>query len=431
MRRTTLQMITLFVMFVVFISAAVGIQHRTLEGVRKNPPFLETWNLSGRSGEILKWLSLRYDMVMADFLWLRAIQSFGGRGMTNRDYKPIYNLFDTITELDPYFEEAYTFGNMVIGDEGGRQKEGLDLINKGMEKGIYRYRTPFEGLYVAFWQMNDPKLARWYGRIAAKRLDAPDWVPRIAAYVEVAAGAYYVGLDKYVGNLLRGIDAKEPAMTYVALNKIKDTINDWNKSLLLKAYDEYTSLTGKVPSSLDDLTSMPALTNYEAGSMSRLLGTLQRYLLATGRDLLDPEMLKFYPAPSPAEANKPVGEKERAVRNMSELQNEVFRSTLEKRSGLPQPAGKSKYHLNRANAGYPFGKHSDTVMTEDEMEEFTRGLLMAVRGEIGKAKTLLDRTPESLKEVFSTDFKTTEPYGGKFTYDPKTGDFKSSTHPDW
>lgn len=432
MRRSLVHNLILVALFLAFFSGAVAIQRRTLEGVRKNPPFIETWNLSGRSGDILKILALRYDMVTADFLWLRAIQSFGGRGMTNRDWRPIYNLFDTITELDPYFEDAYTFGNLVIGDEGGKQREGLALIDKGMKNMICQYRVPFEGMYVAHWQMSDTNLARWYGRVAANRLNAPDWVPRIAAYVEVQGGAYYVGLDRFIGNFLRGIDGKDTVMQTISLSKIKDTIDDWNKSLLQRALDEYTSSTGRLPARIGDLVSQPALQNYESASISHFIAAINRYLFASGRDTLDAGMLKGYVLPAPDEMTKPVPSPEavKAAKSMTPFQNEIFRDTLEKRGGIPlSPAG-SPYMLNLTSLGNPYASRKEAVTDTANAAEFLKNLLGDMREVIRKRKNELGRNPESLREVFCTDFKTTEPFGGKFTYDPKTGEFKSSSHPD-
>ena len=164
--------------FVVLFGASMALQHRELARIEMNPPFLDKWSLSGRSAGLLKVAALRYDLVAADFLWLRAIQSFGGRGMTDRDWRPVYDLFDTITELDPSFEEAYTFGNMVIGDEAGKQREALKLVDKGIRNLPRRYRIPFEGMYVANWTLGDKQLARYYGRLAMKAANAPDWVPR-------------------------------------------------------------------------------------------------------------------------------------------------------------------------------------------------------------------------------------------------------------
>ncbi len=75
--------------------------------------------------------------------------------MTNRDWRPLYNQFETITDLDPYFSEAYTFGQLVIGDEGGQQREALKLLNKGTFKVHQQYRIPFEAMYVSHWDLRD------------------------------------------------------------------------------------------------------------------------------------------------------------------------------------------------------------------------------------------------------------------------------------
>jgi hypothetical protein len=56
-------------------------------------------------------------------------------------------------------------------------------------------------------------------------------------------------------------------------------------------------------------------------------------------------------------------------------------------------------------------------------------VLAAVRQAIGEREKELGRKPASLREVFHTDFKTTEPFGGEWRYSPETGDFRSSSRP--
>src|SRR5690606_25662148 len=106
--------LVLWLALIATYGTSVFFQNMGMQRVMKYPSYYDTWQLGGRSGELMKLFALRYDMVAADFLWLRSIQSFGGRGMTNRDWRPVYNQFDTITDLDPYFADAYTFGNLVI-----------------------------------------------------------------------------------------------------------------------------------------------------------------------------------------------------------------------------------------------------------------------------------------------------------------------------
>ena len=133
MKRSFLSVVLLLLIFAGTFGVSVFYQHKGIKAVLQNPPFYETWQLAGRSGAAMRIAALRYDLVAADFLWLRSIQSFGGRGMTNRDWRPMYNMFDTITELDPYFADAYTFGNLgMIADAAGQSQEAVRLYERAL-----------------------------------------------------------------------------------------------------------------------------------------------------------------------------------------------------------------------------------------------------------------------------------------------------------
>ena len=433
MKRGTYVNIVLFALFLAFFTSAVLIQRRGLERVLRNPPFVDKIMLSSRSGDMLKLMSLRYDMVTADFLWLRAIQSFGGRGMTNRDWKPIYNLFDTITELDPYFEQAYTFGNMVIGDEGGRQEEGLELLRKGMFNLLRQYRIPFEGMYVAHWSMKDADMARWFGRMTVKRKDMPDWVPRVVAYIEVQAGEYYIGYQRFVANLLQAVDAGDETLQGIALNKVRETIESWNSMYLLQAYDEYTSATGAPPKRIEDLASMPALRNLELPRMSDLVAYVERYADALGKQGIDEYHHGEIAMPSAGQlaAVEVLTTATQGTRNLLDLENVIFEATLRTASGIPEDPYGAGYELNRMQIGYHWADRDSLIMSRGKIEESLREAVENVRKAIAERTTELGRYPRDLREVFHTDFNTTEPLGGSFRYNPQTGDFTSTSLPDF
>lgn len=433
MKRGTYVNIILFALFVAFFSSAVLIQRRGLERVLRNPPFVDKIMLSSRSGDMLKLMSLRYDMVTADFLWLRAIQSFGGRGMTNRDWKPIYNLFDTITELDPYFEQAYTFGNMVIGDEGGQQEEGLELLRKGMFNLIRHYRIPFEGMYVAHWSMKNADLARWFGRMTVKRLDVPDWAPRVVAYIEVQAGEYYIGYQRFVANLLQAVEAGDVVLQGIALNKVRETIDAWNTMLLLQAYDEYTSATGAAPTRIADLASMPALQNVELPRMSDLVANVERYADSLGKQGIDEYHHSEIAMPSAQQlaAVEVLTTATEGTRSMMALENVIFEATLKTASGIPEDPFGAGYELNRMQIGYLWADRDSLITTRKKIVASLQETLTNVRQAIAARTTELGRYPTDLREVFHTDFRTTEPLGGEFRYNPQTGDFTSTSLPDF
>lgn len=435
MRRSWITTLLLVALFAGLFATAVRIQHEGVTKIKGNPPFYETWQLQGgRSSEMLKVVSLQYDQLVADLLWLRAIQSFGGRGMTNRDWRPIYNLFDTITDLDPYFEPAYTFGNLVIGDEGDQQYEGLKLLHKGTFKIFKAYRIPFEGMYVAHWSMSEPDIARWYGRIASKRMDAPDWVERMTAYIDVKSGEYYIGFGRFLGNLLRSLDEQQPPMQAIALGKLMETVEKWNESLLSRAVDEYTSRTGTRPVRIEDLADMPALQNYETVDLARTLTEVQRYTKALKKETgLNPEFLWEAPSLVPAiEAGEAAETPQTTARLMAELQDQIFQSILVTRSGIPEDPYGQGYVLNRTKLADPDADPADHFMRRKQAEEYLRDrLLPDLREAIAERKEELGRNPRDLREVFYTDFVTPEPFGGEWKYDPETGELKSTSHPEF
>lgn len=422
----------LLLVFAGTFATSVFYQHKGIKAVLQNPPFYETWQLAGRSGAAMRIAALRYDLVAADFLWLRSIQSFGGRGMTNRDWRPMYNMFDTITELDPYFADAYTFGNLVIGDEGGKMKEGLELLKKGTFNVYRQYRIPFEGMYVSHWEMNDEKMARWYGRIASKRKDAPDWASRIVAYIDVQSGAFYLGFDRFVGQLLQGVDAQDIAVQDISLNKLKETVEKWNASIVLDAVDQFTSATGHQPSSIADLANQPALQNYEVGMISKLIAAVERRARDQGRPGITPMLVMHDTALPPQFELEKASERTSETKNVAKLlplQDVIFKESLVRRSGIPEEPYGTTYSLNLTLLGNKNEKPEDIVSRESKLNDFTRDLLRGIRGVMAERRTELGRCPHDLKEVFQTDFNTTEPSGGKWIYNPGTCEIRSSARP--
>src|SRR5690606_9459959 len=97
----------------------------------------------------------------------------------------------------------------------------------------------------------------------------------------------------------------EPVLQEIALSKAAETIEKWNADVLSKALDEYTTQTGKLPASINDLATMPALQNYETGSMSRLIADTIRVGAALSKRPLEVHQLARYAPPDPILMNQP------------------------------------------------------------------------------------------------------------------------------
>ena len=83
----------------------------------------------------LKEMSLGYETVFADILWMKAIGYFGGHTLTDKEYPWLFHILDQTTSLDPLFHHAYTFGGVVLaveGDSGETLAQSIALLKKGM-----------------------------------------------------------------------------------------------------------------------------------------------------------------------------------------------------------------------------------------------------------------------------------------------------------
>ncbi|HQH11930.1 MAG TPA: hypothetical protein PLS31_05815 [Candidatus Sumerlaeota bacterium] len=378
--------------FLIFIPA-VFIQNKQLNIIRKKPRIYRQ-SLYLPSGKNIRLISIGYDRFMADFIWLRAIQAFGGHWESDRNYQSIYHLFDVITDLDPGFIEAYTFGNLVMGDEGGHQRLGLELINKGIIKNPTNYLLPYWGGYAAFWQMDDPVLAKYYYTRALKARDVPNFVSRILTYMELKSGRYQVAFEKYLRDWLEGIDNQDDIVIGIASERILDVIDEWQRYIITQAAKKYVVETGKNPSDIADLAKAGVIEPYTMIDTQILLAKIRQYSAQPGK------MMNHY----------------------QEILDACIR---ENATSLPKhPRGLWYFFnpsLNPENTGYVV----DMVRYLESMQN----LLSAVRKRIWTFYKEKGRHPYDLSEIYKDSFKIPEPFGGKWIYSPYDGAFYSSVMP--
>ncbi len=383
----------LLILFFILLTPAILIQNRELNIIRKQPRRYRD-SLYLPSGENIHLLSVGYDMFMADFLWLRSIQAFGGHWETDRNYRPLFHLFDVITDLDAHFIEAYTFGNLVIGDEGGNQELGLKLINKGILKNPRKYKLPYWAGYVAYWTMNNPVLAKYYYGRAVKCPDAPGFVRRLLAYMELKSGRYRVAFEKYLRDLLDALDKKDSVVEGIARSRIFDVVNEWQMFNLRQAVDNYVKMTGRAPKNIHDLEPSGALKPYRRIVIPILFGAVNHYARQPGK-LLD------------------------------HFQDILNAAICDKAMGIPPHPRGYWYQL------HPFLKPEDEYYIVDG-EDYVRRLsrfLGEVRLGIVRFHRSHGRYPYTITELYGEPLRTPEFFGGEWIYYPFDGSFFSSTMP--
>jgi tetratricopeptide (TPR) repeat protein len=125
------------------------------------------------NGKLLPIVSLGYDNVMADVLWLYSIQYVMEQFWGRHKYVWLYHIFDLITELDPQFEAAYVQGAMFLGMMQGRPKKAIELLEKGKRNNPDSWIYPAEQSFYSALQLRNRKQALEYLKEAASKPGSP------------------------------------------------------------------------------------------------------------------------------------------------------------------------------------------------------------------------------------------------------------------
>jgi hypothetical protein len=245
----------------------------------KETPWTESFALP--RPEYVRYMAMGYDSWLADFLFLRSIQAFGGvfsSPGSSQQYEAVFNYFDSITALDPHFIEVYQFGNLVMGDEGGRQKLALEFLRKGQEHNWRKYLPWYEAAYVKVWALKETDdEARFFVRQAVKCPDAPSHIYRTEHYIDELAGKHRMALEKWVQTCATAIDSGDDLTAGISLNKIKHVVDGWNKTILQDGVDRFLEDTGRAPRDLREVDEKGFLPPVDTFDVDLLVENLEKF----------------------------------------------------------------------------------------------------------------------------------------------------------
>ena len=227
------------------------------------------------NGKYLKAASLGQASVVADLVYLWAIQYYSDYDRADR-YTYVEHVFGkVIPELDPRFVDPYWLGALILTTEAQDLDSGLRLLELGAEKNPREWIF----LFLAGWEcdhVKDYDRAAAYFERAARVPDAPAPLVRLVAGMRARGGNLREAIAKWEEVLAdpRGDEASQAiARRQLRTLQVRADVKD-----LEEAIASFRERQGAMPRRLDDLV--------RAGFLKRLPldpdGKAYRYDAASG-----------------------------------------------------------------------------------------------------------------------------------------------------
>jgi len=150
------------------------------------------------SGDFIQGKVGGFDLLFADWVWLRAIQYYGQHRLTDAKFKFLGHILDVLTTLDPRFIHAYTFGSLLLTHDSAEPEKALQLLKKGNEKNPDRWEIPFTEGFIQYVFLKDYREAVRAFRLSSSLPHSPDMTRRFAAFSAKKGGDTNLSIDLWI-----------------------------------------------------------------------------------------------------------------------------------------------------------------------------------------------------------------------------------------
>lgn len=245
--------LALCLVFVGSMGAWIGAQReadRVRNGWRDTYPLLFLPN-----GRYLSYASLGFRVLFADAIYLWSIQYYGHRRtIEGRTY--LWQIYTTITDLDPQFIDAYTTGALVMASDMGDPDMAIDLLDLGIERNPDSWLLPLDAGWYSYMSLNDIEAAERYFALAAQKPDAPPWTARLRAHMVAERGDLLTAIVMWEGILEEARAERDEHSEGIAAQRVVDLYAQWAMGELEAAIARFEREQGRLPDSLTLLTRM-------------------------------------------------------------------------------------------------------------------------------------------------------------------------------
>lgn len=204
------------------------------------------------TGEYLESVSLGYQNLVADALYLWSIQYYGHhRSELGRRY--LWRIYDVITDLDPRYQDAYLTGALIMAVDMGDAEMAIELLDKGAAENPDDWIYPLEAGYYAWINLEDYRRADRYFARAQRIPGAPGSIVRIRAGLAEFSGSAREALAMWRDIYETAVAEGDERIESIAWQHIYDLKVGIDLEVLREAVDRFRADRGRPPRALGAL----------------------------------------------------------------------------------------------------------------------------------------------------------------------------------
>ena len=223
--------------------------HVRLDRFREGVPKIQRFMFLPQA-EVLRVASLGYQGVVADFLWIQAIQAMGERKVSEEAGRWIYRALDVVTTLDSKFVQAYEAGGLALCTLVVLPEESNALLEKGMKHNPQVWQLPFYMGINYYFELGDDAKAAEYIAQAARLPEAPEYLSGLAARLYVSAKAPQNAVELIASLYEQAADGE---VRQVLEQRLKKAIVERDLQVLEEGIRRYRDRFSNQPGQLEDL----------------------------------------------------------------------------------------------------------------------------------------------------------------------------------
>jgi tetratricopeptide (TPR) repeat protein len=218
------------------------------------------------NGKHLKIMSLGHSNLLADAIYLWAIQYYSNYEREERQRYVEHIFGNVITELDPHYLDAYWIGALIMVVENGDLDGGVRLLEKGMGPNPDAWILPYLAAWECYHGRQYARAAAFFER-AARISGAPDVVRRMRAGMISKGGDLETSLD-----LWRAIledPASDKLSLVIAERKVRELHSRVDVARLQAAVDRFRNHNRRYPVQLGELVHSGYIRDLPSASDGR------------------------------------------------------------------------------------------------------------------------------------------------------------------